>query len=186
MPLSARDHLSTLAKDAAQVRRSVQELTTGLTPDQLLWRPVPKKWGVADCLEHLMAVGDAYYPRVRSAVQNGDRAGSDHEYRPRLFGRLFIFSAGPEGRLPVPAMGAFVPPPARPDAPARFHEHQEQLLQLLRDAHRADLNRNRITSPLSRFLVLTLGECLEMLVRHQERHLGQARRVTKVDGFPSE
>lgn len=185
MGTPAHHHLSSLAHHARAVTRAAEELTRGLSEEQLLWRPAPDTWGIADCLEHLMAVGDAYYPRVREALEEGTEAEPDHEYRPRLFGRLFIFSAGPEGKLPVRARGPFIPPPAGPDAPARFVQHQEQLLELLGDAGGVDLNRNRITSPLMRFLVLTLGECLEMLVRHQERHLAQARRVQEAEGFPT-
>lgn len=183
MGIRGEDHLDRLAAEAEGIGGEVRALTDGLTPDQLLWRPAPERWGIADCLEHLIATAAAYHPRIRAALERAPRADRSDLYRPRLFGRLFIRASGPEGKLRIRARGPFVPPPAGPDTPDRFLSRQAELLELVRASRGADLNRTRIRSPLSRFLSLTLGECLEMLVAHQRRHLQQAGRVRDAPGF---
>jgi hypothetical protein len=91
---------------------------------------------------------------------------------------------GPNGRA-VRAPLALVPPPARPDAPARLLAQQDELRALIADAHGVDLRAVRIPSPISRLLSLRLGEALEMLLLHQRRHLNQAWRVRRAGNFPA-
>jgi hypothetical protein len=184
MRVPAKEHLDDLAKGARRVASDVEELTHGMSKEQLLWRPEPERWGIADCLEHLVATASAYHPAVQAAIDKSPPVAEPGDYRPRLLGRLFIRSAGPEGRMRISARGAFVPPPAKPDVTARFRARQEELLALLHDSVTRDLNRTRVPSPVFPILVLTLGECLEMLVQHERRHLAQARRVRTAEGFP--
>lgn len=190
-----RAHLQRLRALLDENDAAATALTSGLTPAQLLWRPSPERWGIADCFEHLIATGVAYLPRVadalaaperRRASSTGADAARQEErlYRPTWFGRLFVRASGPEGR-PIKTRGPFVPPPASPDAPARFLAQQDTLRTLLADAEGRDLRAIRIHSPLSRLLTLRLGECLEMLVVHEQRHLRQAERVREAPGFPS-
>jgi hypothetical protein len=84
----------------------------------------------------------------------------------------------------VRAPAALIPPPARPDAPARLLAQQGELRALITEAHGVDLRTVRIPSPISRLLSLRLGEALEMLLLHQRRHLHQAWRVRRASNFP--
>lgn len=187
--MNSAAHLARLREltDAVDARSGA--LTAGLTPAQRLWRPAPERWGIADCFEHLVATGRAYYPRVGAAIaaatpaaDRGRWAATD--FRPTWFGGWFVRSAGPGGR-PIRTRGPFVPPAATADAPERFLAQQATLRALLHDAEGHDLRAIRIHSPLSRLLTLRLGECLEMLVVHEMRHLDQAERVLDEPGFPA-
>ncbi len=177
-------HLARLRDLTVSIDVRTRALVADLEPDELLRRPAPEAWGIADCFEHLLATGLAYYPRVGDAISAAQPVGAgDHQawadgpYRPTWFGRWFIRSAGPGGR-PIRSRGPFVPPPATPDAPERFLAQQCTLRGLIdRAAEGYDLRGIRIHSPLSRLLTLRLGECLEMLVMHEMRHLEQAERV---------
>jgi hypothetical protein len=183
------EHLARLAaladENAAEVGRLVEDLDAA----RLLWRPSPERWGVADCLEHLIATGNAYHPRVRAAVEEALRAGARDAardgapWRPTWFGRLFVRAAGPGGRS-VRARGPFVPPPGRVDSATRLLAQQDELRALVADAHGLDLREPRVSSPLSKLLTLRLGEALEMLLAHQRRHLEQAWRVRRASNFP--
>lgn len=183
MPTSGGDFVSHLEGRVEATDREVRSLVEGLGPERLLWRPGKKRWGIADCLEHLVLIGDAYHPRIRDALEAAPPPSSAG-YRPRLLGRLFHFGGGPRGPVRIPAPRAFVPAPARPDVVDRFLSSQDELRTLIRAAARADLNRARVPWPVTRLLTLTLGEALEFLVLHQRRHLAQARRVRAHDRFP--
>jgi hypothetical protein len=190
VPLGASEttngaHLARLRELAGEIDARTHALVADLEPDERLWRPAPDRWGVADCFEHLITTGLAYYPRVGEAITAAApvapealRRWDEEPYRPTWFGRWFVRSAGPGGR-PIRTRGPFVPPPATPDAPERFLAQQCTLRGLIDRAHGYDLRAIRIHSPLSRVLTLRLGECLEMLVVHELRHLEQAERVVK-------
>lgn len=178
-------HLARLRELTGAIDARTRALVADLQPEELLWRPAPQAWGIADCFEHLIATGIAYYPRVGDAMtaagpMRPDARAGWHEvpYRPTWFGRWFVRSSGPGGR-PIRSRGPFVPPPATPDAPERFLAQQCTLRGLIDRAHGHDLREIRIHSPLTRLLTLRLGECLEMLVVHELRHLDQAERVRR-------
>lgn len=187
MPTSTnREHLARLAALADANAAEASRVVADLDAARLLWRPSPERWGIADCLEHLITTGAVYHPRLRAALATATRdpALDDARWSASWFGRLFLRAAGPEGRS-VRARGPFVPPPGRIDAGPRLLAQQDELRRLIADAHGVDLRAVRIESPLSRLLTLRLGEALEMLLLHQQRHLAQAWRVRRSAGFPA-
>jgi hypothetical protein len=181
-----REHLERLSALADANAAEASRVVADLDAARLLWRPSPERWGVADCLEHLITTGAVYHPRLRAvlATATHDAALEEARWSPTWFGRLFLRAAGPEGRA-IRARGPFVPPPGRIDACARLLAQQDELRALIVDAHGTDLRALRVESPLSRLLTLRLGEALEMLLVHQQRHLAQAWRVRRSAGFPA-
>lgn len=173
-------HLHTLKHAVHTNTHDVHVLTDGVSETQLRRRPAANSWSVAECLEHLIATGEAYYPRVQHAIKHGPAVPAAHTYQPRVFGRWFIQLAGPTSRWRLRARAPFQPQPVQSDTIRRFVTQQSALLTLLERAHQTDLNRACVPSPLSRWLTLTLGECLDMLVVHQQRHIRQARRARDI------
>jgi hypothetical protein len=184
--LTNREHLARLSAlvdaNAAEVSRVVADLDAA----RLLWRPSPERWGVADCLEHLITTGGVYHPRLRAvlATATHDAALEEARWSPTWMGRLFLRAVAPGGRA-VRARGPFVPPPGRIDACPRLLAQLDELRTIIVDAHGTDLRALRVESPLSKLLTLRLGEALEMLLVHQQRHLAQAWRVRRSAGFPA-
>lgn len=182
-------HLDRLRTEAERVVMETEHLALGLNERQLIWRPAPDAWSIAHCFDHLVVVGNLYYPRTRAAIDEASRQGrrAPHDsFRATLFGRLFVHTSGPITRIKIRTRDIFAPAAhPSPTSFATFIRQQETLLGLIQDADGLDLRAIRIHSPLSRLLTLRLGECLEMLVAHQQRHLTQARHVTEAAGFPA-
>jgi hypothetical protein len=187
--IPATRHLDDLERRLEAIGRRTRELTSDLREEQLLWRPEPKRWGIADCFEHLLVADAPYFPRVREAIERSAPAGDgERVYAPGLLARWFVRSVSPEGTLKLPAPKRFQPPPDGPergDAPERFLADQEVVAALLADARDVDLQGAKLTSPVTSLLRLTIGEALTLLVSHQERHLGQAEAVRRDPGFPA-
>jgi hypothetical protein len=61
----------------------------------------------------------------------------------------------------------------------------ERERQVIAAADKADLNRTKIPDPYATWLRFTLGETLELLMWHDNRHLLQGYRVHKLPEFPS-
>lgn len=181
--IPAHPHLLKLHDDARQNAERVSALFSSLTDEQLTWKPEPKKWSIAECIEHLLITDGLYLPGLTEAIERGPRSGllGNADYRPRLFQGWFIGASGEKGRMKVKTFPSF--DPARrgrggeANAGARFLEQQEKLRALMRQADGLDLNNVRFTSPLSRLMRFTLGEAFTMLISHQKRHIAQAERV---------
>ena len=98
---SAAAQLADLRTRLDAVDAAVGELVASLGDDERLRRPAPDQWGVADCFEHLITTGSAYYPIVR-AVLGADATGvrdahRSAPYRPTWFGAWFVRSASEGG-----------------------------------------------------------------------------------------
>lgn len=185
------DELETWARGIAEETRA---LTVDLDERQRLWRATPGRWSIADCFEHLIATGRAYYPALdrllasSRAVPARDGGGEGAGYRMSWVGGIFAKQAGHEGKRRHKAPRSLQPrPDSPPDAPERFAEQQEELLAILARARRIDLDRTRLklpTVPLP-LVKFGLGEILYVVVSHEQRHLEQARRVRQEPAFPT-
>ena len=162
---------------AQQARaRSVVE---GLAPERLVAPPEEGKWSVAHCLDHLATTIEAYRPYLEGAIERGaaSRPATPPDYRPGRFARWFIRVASPGGRA-VPAPKLFRPAEEAPlDALDRFLTAQQALLAALAGADGIDVNRWKLRSPASALLRFRVGEALELMVVHNDRHLDQAERA---------
>ncbi|MEM1042454.1 MAG: DinB family protein [Bacteroidota bacterium] len=179
-------HLRTLLADAEAVRAEAERLRAELTDAQLTWKPAPDVWSVADCFEHLRRADKAYGRALPEAIGRMEPGGGP--FRPSLFGGWFIKFASPESGMKLKAPKAIRPrrggPSTEAGALGRFLDQQAALLGLIQDADGKDLNTGTFPSPLLGLIRFTVGEALTLLVRHEQRHLGQALRVTEHPGFP--
>ncbi len=179
-------HLARLAAEVGKITSETETLCAGLSPAQLLWRPAPKRWGVAQCFMHLVQSADVFHPRFSSAIERTLAAGarSPGPWTGTWTGRFFRALSGARVRIPLPAPPALRMPDAPPDAHLVFLKRELDLLDLLRRADGLDLGFSTTGSPISRRLRIPLGDGLALVVGHGRRHLEQARRVTQEPKFP--
>jgi uncharacterized damage-inducible protein DinB len=146
-----------------------------LTEEQLLRQPEPGKWSIAQCLWHLNSYGDFYFPLIdRNLVNNTDNG----VFNPGWFGSYFVKMMNPVTGKKYKAFKAHTPPP-QPDAyttVATFINQQEQLMGFLKRAREANLGV-RLPISISTLIKLKLGDVLQFIVMHNERHMQQASRV---------
>ena len=179
-------HLQRLLADLEAVDEGARQLRADLSQEQLAWKPTPEAWSVLECFEHLIVTGELYHPRIRQGLGRARRTGADAPFRPRLFGRLFLRSLDPEATRKLKTFNAFKPARGTDDVAIidRFLAQQDDFRALLHEADGVDLNSGVFSSPLTRLLRFTVGEGLTIVVVHQQRHLGQARRLTQLSAFP--
>jgi uncharacterized damage-inducible protein DinB len=140
-----------------------------------VFRPSNKGWNIAQCLWHLNSYGHFYLPEIQKAIKT---TPVQTNYRSGWLGAYFIKMMEPGAKSKK--MKAFKDhvPPAELDAHAvvaEFIEQQEKLLFSIKQAHRADLN-TRLPISISKWITLKLGDVLQFVVAHDERHLQQALR----------
>ena len=158
----------------------------GLGVNQLNWQPVPGQWSIGQCLEHLAISNEVYGGAIASALK-GAPTGSTDQIRPGWFSRYFIreYIAPTEKRTRHQA-----PPKIRParevDASIlqRFLNTNNQSRDLVARAAGVDVNQVRFKNPFVPLIRFTVGTGLEILAKHEQRHLLQAERVRTSPDFP--
>ncbi len=162
-----------------------------MRPDQADWRPAPRRWSVAECVDHVNLAARLYFDRMRPAIQRArarNLAGSAPYGRGTLLGRMILRVLEPGAGRRFPAPGVFRPARGEIDFAALRDEFRATLAildDLIEEADGLDLGRVRFTSPAGPILKVTLAEAFEIQSLHIPRHLAQAEAVTKTAGYPA-
>ena len=161
-------------------------LAKALTPQQLIWKPRPGEWSVGQCLEHLSIANEVYLRAISNSLV-GHPLTMVQDITPGWFGQWFIrnyIEPSPETRRArAPKMiapGAHVDPSILD----RFLRSNDKVRELVQRAGHHDVNRIRFKNPFMPVLRFTVGTGLEILSKHQRRHLLQAERIRESSRFP--
>ncbi|MEM6346270.1 MAG: DinB family protein [Bacteroidota bacterium] len=171
------------------VSAEVEKEFSALDGLSLNWKVSPKSWSIAQCLDHLITTNKLYFP-ILTAAQNAQPPQN-------IFSRLKLFS-GFFGRTLRKQLGAEVisksksPKNFRPtasdlstDIVSNFLRHQETLIAQFEALPERDFKNMMMISPAAAFVTYSLEDALYILTGHEERHLGQAKRVMQMPGFPT-
>ena len=181
------DHSRHLAQETRRATDAFRSLALPLTPRQLAWTPPAGGWSVGQVLEHLCVANGLYLQQCDALVARGTPAPAGTEWKPSLVGGWLARSIAPEAARKLPAPKVFRPGPAPRDGVLdAFASRQERLAGLIERAAPLDWRRLRGPSPVSPLIRLNLGDMFQVLTNHTARHLGQARRIVALEGFPRE
>jgi hypothetical protein len=171
--------------NAADARAAA--LAKTLTVEQLNWRSGPGKWSIGQCLDHLRVANEVYLAPMTRALE-GKPPGVATALTPGWFGRWFIrtaiepSAASRKGKAPKKIV-----PIASVDATIldRFLASNDDARDLVERASGYDVNRIRFQNPFVPVIWFTVGTGIEILWRHQRRHLLQAEGIRQSAGFPA-
>jgi hypothetical protein len=188
--------LQTLHDQVSALRRDAERLAAELTEAQWDWSPAPKRWSLAQILDHLNrtaaspGIGAALLPRIQAALEElrAKNLRSEGPFRYSLRERLFIRILSPDPPFKVPVPPQFVPAPA-PDARSvvvpEFLKLQDGLLRCLEAANGLDLKRAQVDSPVNSAVRMSVGGYLEATVAHERYHWTQAQALLADPRFPA-
>ncbi|HVU95631.1 MAG TPA: DinB family protein [Puia sp.] len=182
MAIFSRQSLIAELLDRTELLKASVQPFLRLTDDQLLHRPAPGKWSIAEIYTHLNLSMDQTVRKILTRITLAPDHHPD-EYRSSwlgdwLYGRIM---PRPDGTLfKLKAIAAHSPEGREPDAREAleaFQRHCDSLDDILRHVRTKDLRRIRIPFYLNGLISLRLGDMLRFLVAHGERHLLQAQRL---------
>ena len=173
--------------------RWIQQDVSKLSTHQLHHKPSPDKWSVAECLQHLVYYGDFYIPTIYNILAKYTATTTQETYTSGWLGQKFIQSIKiqPDGNV----MKMKAPKDSNPSLPnyslsqndvlALFLQQQKEYLVLLQATQNYDWQTIKIPTTLSNWIKVRLGDILQVLFYHNERHVLQAKNVLKSPSFPS-
>ena len=164
--------------DAADARASA--IARGLTVGQLNWQPGPGAWSVGQCLEHLCLSNEVYVEPIAESL-GVPPTGPVDEITPGWFGRWFIRTyiepTTQRKRARAPRKIVPVAKHIDPSILDRFIASNAAVRDLVTRAKGHDVNRLRFRNPFVPLIRFTVGTGLQIIARHNHRHLLQAERV---------
>lgn len=177
-PMNPTAFLAALQATTEQVRATVQAEFEFLELALLNHKPTATGWSILECLEHLNRYSRYYNPQVAKALSR-PTAATAQEVGYSWLGRKSVDMVRPDNPSKQSTLQRMNPSGSHlgREVLREFLDHQTQLLTLLQQARHADLNRKAVPVEFLKLLKLRLGEALEFVVVHQQRHLQQALRV---------
>ena len=177
--MNSTDFLAALAAAVAGLRATVQTQLAPLAATRLRQRPAPGRWSALECLEHLNCYSRYYLPVLARALARPS-ANPAAEVGYSWLGRQSVAMMRPDGPRKQATPARMNPLHHALDGRnvlAEFDQHAANLLALVAQARTANLNRPAVPIEFFRLLRLRVGEALEFVVVHQQRHVQQALRA---------
>lgn len=142
-------------------------------------KPDPESWSILECLEHLNRYSRYYNPALTKAISRYPGGNHEQTISYTWLGKKSLEMVRPENGKKSRTVKHMNPNNSQLGRQTleEFLDHQTELLQLLDKAKGANLKKKAIPVEFFRLLKLRIGETLEFVVLHQERHMQQALRI---------
>jgi hypothetical protein len=159
-----------------------REVTSGLSVDQLNWRPAENSWSVAECLDHLNTTNEKYGVTIEKAVNEARQKGWYARGEPKLgfIERRLLEALEPPIKRKFKAPKTLAPSArvfSRDELLARWTSSHEQLIELAQQSTGLDLKRARVVSPAISLVKFSLLWALLAMPAHDRRHLWQIEQI---------
>tara|TARA_R110002111_G_scaffold259107_1_gene328828 strand:+ start:28 stop:561 length:534 start_codon:yes stop_codon:yes gene_type:complete len=157
---------------------AAEKLST-LSIDQLNWKVNQNSWSILECLEHLNLYGDFYIPEIKNRIKSSTTL-SNRNFKPGILGDYFAKGMLPKEKLNK--MKTFkdkdpIGSTLNKKVIERFITQQEQILTLLDQSRKIDLNKTKTAISISKWIKLKLGDTFRVVIYHNDRHIAQANKL---------
>jgi hypothetical protein len=173
--------LFSLADNVQSIITDVENDFLDLDEKVLNYKSSRESWSILECFEHLNRYNRFYNEKFEQAILASPQSKSE-EATSSWIGRKFIAMMHPDNKKKIKTVKNMNPMLGLTSKLNRstlheFLKHQHALLLILDSAKRADLNGANIPVEFFRLIKMRLGDALQFVVVHEQRHLIQARNV---------
>ncbi|MFD3002932.1 DinB family protein [Pontibacter toksunensis] len=171
--------LESLAQTARSLSQTVSTEFAPLDLSALNFKAAPGSWSILECLEHLNRYSRYYNPALAKAIESNTAGASMQRISYSWLGKKSLEMVRPQNMKKHKTVKHMNPNNSNLGRGTieEFLQHQTELLHLLQRAGKADLHKKAVPVEFFRLLKLRIGEALEFVVLHEERHVQQALRV---------
>lgn len=150
-----------------------------ITGEELNRHVSGEHWSVGQCIDHLLLSNGPYLIKIRTALASAPPEGENPLFRSTFLGRKMIEAVGPNPKFMVAVPKAFVP---RDEALGleclrELREQLEECRRLVSQSYGLDLEKARVSSPITSLLRFRVGDAFKIIEVHNRRHLLQAHRI---------
>ena len=172
MPVQCSEFLDLIERRLSDQIERGRTASHATTAEQVNWIPEPKKWSIAQILEHMMLANAPYLMTIKNGIA---AAAKDPSARLKhtLFGKAIMRGAGPQGNVPAPKKLHPAPGPYTPDIIDRWAAQTQAILDLAREARGVDMCSIKVRNPFIPLLRMNLADCFMIICEHTERHVQQ-------------
>jgi uncharacterized damage-inducible protein DinB len=149
-----------------------------LPEDTLIKSAANGGWSIAECFEHLNTYAEFYQPRIRKALAGNKPINFQVSFNHSWIGQYFItMMDASKSKKKYKAIKKHRPMAIKNphEVLAKFIQHLEDLVELLKAAHSKELQKIKISTSLSSFIKMNAGDTLQFLLTHNRRHINQAK-----------
>jgi hypothetical protein len=174
--------LSSLEDNVQSIVTDVENDFLHLDEPLLNYKSNQASWSILECFEHLNRYNRFYNEKFERAIATSSQNNNKDEAKSNWLGRKFIAMMHPDNKKKIKTVKSMNPMLGLQSRLGRstvheFLRHQHALLRILDSAKRADLNQSTIPVEFFKLIRMRLGDALQFVVVHEQRHLIQARNV---------
>lgn len=178
--MKSNELINQLQQQLNNILVQAEELSN-LKNEELNWREHNNSWSILECLAHLNLYGDFYLNEFRLKIQSAKKQKTI-EFNPGLLGNYFA-----ESMLPKPKLNKMKtfkdknPLGSKLDRQSIevFKSQLAEMLKILEAARQTDLNHVKVSTSISSFIKLKLGDALRFYINHIIRHFAQIENIKK-------
>ncbi|MCU0392249.1 MAG: DinB family protein [Thermoflexibacter sp.] len=168
----------------SKIDKITEDFTTTfgmLSEEQLNWKPNAQIWSIAQNMNHLIVVGESYYPTFQAL-----KKGTYHTpfiakigFIVSFLGKVVLDAVQPDRRKKMKTFPIWEPATSEieGDILAKFKKYQSELKAYIEDLNELAAKGVAISSPANRNIVYKLSTAFEIMTTHEQRHLEQAKEV---------
>ncbi len=178
--MSSSPFLSHLILEAQGITQEVHDKFSSLTPEQLKMKPSPDRWSIAECLDHLLNTVNLYLPRIEKELQEAEaKQWTERKpFKSGILGGLYAYFLRPENKSKYKSPNIYLPSQSiQDDIVESFIQRHEKLISLMKKAEGLNLVKIKLPSPITKLIRFRLGDCFNILITHDKRHILQASQI---------
>lgn len=158
-----------------------QALVESAGPDLCSRPPASGSWSVAECLQHLNVIADAYFPVWQQIIANAGprKAALNAPYQIDFWGRLISWILEPPARIRSKTPLPFQPVDCNSidSVLAGFLARQQHIVDTLRRCRGRAIDTVSIASPVDSRIRYSIWSSFLVNAAHQRHHLWQAEQA---------
>ena len=182
------DFIKSILKKGTEAKQKARLEFSGISLDQLNWKPSAESWSIAQCLEHLIIADRSYFSNLKKINEGTYKMSFWEKYSPftAACGRIMKNQLQEQVKRKMIAPAKIRPSASefKVDIIDRYHKNLDEFLEYISKCINIDIDKTIITSPTIPIVTYSLRDAFYFLIRHEHRHLSQAIRVKNNKAFP--
>lgn len=179
--------LDTLIRDVQTLIEATERDFLVLPFEALNTKRNTESWSILECFEHLNRY-NRFYNKAASVSIEKAKESLPHPVKSTWIGKQSIDYIHPRNTKKLKTMKHLNPVLSNLDGSVidEFLLHQRELLNILEKAKKVNLNTTKVPIEFFRLLKMNLGDALQFLIVHQQRHFIQLTNLLNSNRQPQE